>query len=236
MFTGIIEAVGKVSGVERGSKSVKLTVATGHIAEDVNLGDSVAVSGVCLTVVEIRPPYLSFDAVYETLRRTALENLRPGDAVNLERAVSVGSRLGGHIVQGHVDGVGTVASIRPVGDSWWVYVEVSPELMRYVVTKGSVTVDGISLTVADSAERTFAISVIPHTWENTTLSNLRAGDKVNVETDIIGKYVEKMLGGYLAGGNEVPGYERVPKGVTMDLLARAGYVATATAETEEARW
>ena len=184
MFTGIIEAVGKVSGVERGGKSVKLTVSTGHIAEDVNLGDSVAISGVCLTVVEIRPPHLSFDAVYETLRRTALENLRVGDSVNLERAVSVGSRLGGHIVQGHVDGVGTIASIRPVGDSWWVYVEVSPELMRYVVTKGSVTVDGISLTVADSAERTFAISVIPHTWENTTLSNLRAGDRVNVETDI----------------------------------------------------
>ena len=116
-------------------------------------------------------------------------------------------------MQGHVDGVGTIASIRPVGDSWWVYVDVSPELMRYVVTKGSVTVDGISLTVADSAERTFAISVIPHTWDNTTLKDRRAGDTVNVETDILGKYVEKMLGGYLASGGDVPGYERVPQGV-----------------------
>ncbi len=237
MFTGIIEAVGKISGIESGSKSVRLTLAAGPIAEDVALGDSVAINGVCLTVVEIRPPHLSFEAVWETLRKTGLESLRTGDSVNLERAVSVGQRLGGHLVQGHVDGVGKIASIRPVGDSWWVYVEVSPELMRYVVTKGSVTVDGISLTVADSAEKTFAVSIIPHTWENTTLKDRRAGDTVNIETDIIGKYVEKMLGGYISQGGDIPGYARRPEGVTMDLLARSGYVATATAtETDSERW
>jgi riboflavin synthase len=233
MFTGIIEAVGRVAAIESGSRSVRLTIAAGPVAEDVALGDSVAINGVCLTVVEMRPPQLSFEAVWETLRKTGLERLRVGDPVNLERAVALGQRLGGHLVQGHVDGVGTIASIRPVGDSWWVWVEVSPELMRYIVTKGSVAIDGISLTVADSAERTFAVSIIPHTWENTTLKDRRAGDTVNVETDIIGKYVEKMLGGYISQGGELSVRH---EGVTMDLLARAGYVATTTAESETERW
>lgn len=237
MFTGIIEAIGKVTGIDSGGKSVRLTIAAGPVAEDVALGDSVSINGVCLTVVEIRPPHLSFEAVWETLRKSGLERLRVGDSVNLERALAVGGRLGGHIVQGHVDGVGTIASIRPVGDSWWVYVDASPELMRYVVTKGSITVDGVSLTVADSADRTFAVSVIPHTWEHTTLKDRRAGDPVNIETDIIGKYVEKMLGGHIATGGDVTGFGRRSEGVTMDLLARSGYVATATAENETSdRW
>lgn len=224
MFTGIIEAVGKITGIERQGEAVRLTVAAGMIAEDAALGDSIAINGVCLTVTEARPPHLSFDAVYETMRKTGLGSLQIGDAVNLERALPVGGRLGGHIVQGHVDGTGRIASMRPVGNSWFVYVDAAPELMRYIVTKGSVAVDGISLTVAESEDRTFALSIIPHTWERTTLHEKRAGDLVNIETDILGKYVEKMLGGYGVGSST----ERERGSVSMDLLTRSGYVTTDT--------
>lgn len=223
MFTGIIEAVGKIANIERQGEAVRLTVAAGRIAEDVALGDSVAINGVCLTVTEARPPHITFDAVYETMRKTALGSLQVGDGVNLEQALPVGGRLGGHIVQGHVDGTGRIASIRQVGNSWFVYVDAVPELMRYVVTKGSVAVDGISLTVAEAEDRTFALSIIPHTWENTTLKDKRAGDPVNIECDILGKYVEKMLGGYGVSANE-----REKGNVSMDLLTRSGYVATDT--------
>lgn len=232
MFTGIIESVGRVAGIERGNDAIRLTVAAGKIAEDVVLGESVSINGVCLTVTEIRPPHIAFDAVYETMRKTTLGGLAIGDNVNLERAVPVNGRLGGHVVQGHVDGTGRIASIRPVGNSWFVYVDAAPELMRYIVTKGSVAVDGISLTVAESEDRTFALSIIPHTWENTTLRDKRAGDTVNIECDILGKYVEKLLGGYLAGTDR--NAER--GGVTMELLKRSGYVATATETEEASRW
>jgi riboflavin synthase len=228
MFTGIIEAVGKVAGIERAGDSIRLTIAASKIAEDVAIGDSVAIDGVCLTVTQINAPQVSFDAVHETMRRTTLGQLQSGDSVNLERSLPVGGRLGGHIVQGHVDGTGRIASIRPIGNSWFVYIDASPEMMRYVVTKGSVAVDGISLTVAESEDRTFALSIIPHTWENTTLHEKRAGDSVNVECDILGKYVEKMLGGYGVGSDGSATRER--GGVSMDLLARSGYVATEAAE------
>jgi len=234
MFTGIIETAGRISAIERQSESVRLTIAAGRIAEDVAIGDSVSVNGVCLTVVAAQPPHVSFDAIHETMRRTTLGNLQVGSAVNLERALSVGGRLDGHIVQGHVDGTGRIASIRPVGNSWYIYVDATPELMRYVVTKGSIAVDGISLTVAESADRTFAVAIIPHTWDETTLHDRHAGDLVNLETDILGKYVEKLLGGHIAG------IDRAPSGVSMDLLNRAGYVvatATATPEGETSgRW
>jgi riboflavin synthase len=232
MFTGIIEAVGKVTSIEHEGEAIRLTVAAGKVAEDVALGDSVAVNGVCLTVTGFQPPHVTFDAVQETMRKTTLGTLRVGDGVNLERALAVGGRLGGHIVQGHVDGTGRIASIRPVGNSWFVYVDAAPELMRYIVTKGSVSVDGISLTVAEAEDRTFALSIIPHTWEHTTLHDKRAGDQVNIECDILGKYVEKMLGGYIAGADRAA--ER--GGVTMDLLARSGYVSTATETEESGRW
>jgi len=238
MFTGIIEAVGKVANIEHGGEAIRLTVASSKIAEDVALGDSVSINGVCLTVTDIHAPRITFDAVYETMRKTTLGDLGVGDAVNLERAVPVGGRLGGHVVQGHVDGTGRIASIRPIGNSWFVYIDTTPELMRYIVTKGSVAVNGISLTVAEAEDRTFALSIIPHTWENTTLQQLRAGDAVNIETDILGKYVEKMLSGYGVGGNtSTPAdpyrdrYTGDRSGVTMDLLTRSGYVTTATEES-----
>jgi riboflavin synthase len=229
MFTGIIETVGKIASIERQGDSVRLTVAAGPIAEDVQIGDSVCINGVCLTATSTQAPQMTFEAVYETMRKTSLGSLQVGDGVNLERSLPANGRLGGHIVQGHVDGAGRIASIRPVGNSWFVYIDVAPELMRYIVTKGSVAVDGISLTVADSADRTFSLSIIPHTWENTTLRDKRAGDPVNIECDIIGKYVEKMLGGYIAGGGEPLHRGSSDRGVSRDLLARSGYVATATA-------
>ena len=238
MFTGLVETVGKITSIERQGEASRITLSAGKIAEDVVLGESVAVGGVCLTVTEIRPPFLSFDAVYETMRKTALGQLQNGDSVNLERSLPVGGRLGGHIVQGHVDGTGRIASIRPVGNSWFIYIDASPELMRYIVTKGSVCLDGVSLTVAESADRTFSVSIIPHTWENTTLKDKRAGDLINIECDILGKYVEKLLGGHLAGVDRT-GSER-GEGVSMDLLARSGYVsrvATATETGEDGgRW
>lgn len=215
MFTGIVEAVGKIVALDSGRDSVRLSVSAAHIAEEVAIGDSVAVNGVCLTVVEIAAPQLTFEAVYETLRRTTLGQRRVGDPVNLERALQTNGRFGGHIVQGHIDGTGRIASIRPVGDSWFVYIEASQDLLRYIVTKGSVCVDGISLTVMDADDKAFSLSIIPHTWENTTLKDRHAGDSVNVETDIIGKYVEKLMGGWAPGGG---------RGVTLDLLARSGYI------------
>jgi len=229
MFTGIIEAVGKIAALDSGRDSVRITVSAARIAEDVAIGDSVAINGVCLTVVEIMAPQVSFEAVYETLRRTTLGQRRVGETVNLERALKADGRFGGHIVQGHVDGTGRIASIRPAGDSWFVYVEASPELLRYVVTKGSVCVDGISLTVMDADDKAFSLSIIPHTWENTTLKDWRAGDSVNIETDVIGKYVEKLMGGQWgapSGG----------RGVTMDLLARSGYIETQPEPEASRRW
>lgn len=231
MFTGIIESVGKVVAMDRGHGGVRLTVSAGKVSEDVALGDSVAVNGVCLTVVEFAPPLLSFDAVHETLRRSSLGDLRVGSLVNLERALPVGGRLGGHLVQGHVDCTGRIASIRPLGDSWMVYVDVAPETMRTMVSKGSVALDGISLTIVEAADRTFSVSVIPHTWANTTMSEKRAGDMVNVECDILGKYVEKLLGGWIAGGGSAADLPGRNHGVTMELLERSGYVGA-----EEDRW
>jgi riboflavin synthase len=247
MFTGIVEQLGKIKTIERQQESVRLTIWAPGIAEDVRLGESVAVNGVCLTVTDIDVPHIAFDAVYETMRKTTLGALLEHDPVNLERSLPMGGRLGGHIVQGHVDGTGRIASIRPVGNSWFVYVDAAPELMRYVVTKGSVAVDGVSLTVAEAEDRTFALSIIPHTWEHTNLQHKRAGDMVNIECDILGKYVERLLDGYVGGGagrtpnaalgraneEQTRRYNDEQADLGRDLLARSGYVA---AETEPDTW
>ncbi len=223
MFTGIVETTGKVTRIDRLSESVRLSIAAGRVSEDVALGDSIAVNGVCLTVVSIDAPELVFDAVYETLRRTTLGSLGVGDVVNLERAMIANGRFGGHIVQGHVDGVGRIASMRPVGNAWQVHVDVDSNLMRYIVEKGSICIDGISLTVADAGRSSFSVSVIPHTWENTTLSARRAGDSLNIECDIIGKYVERLMG-FSTSTNAVPP-------VSMDLLVRTGFATEAATDT-----
>jgi riboflavin synthase len=204
MFTGLIEEVGFVDGIERGDLSARFTIRASQVIEGAELGDSITVNGACLTVVDRTPETVSFDAVYETLQKTALGALAIGDEVNLERSLAANGRFGGHIVQGHVDGTGTIASIREVDNSYYVFVTASSSLMRYVVRKGSIAVDGISLTVVEADDKTFSVAIIPHTWEHTNLHTRRAGDVVNLETDIIGKYVEKLTAGDYARA-ETPG-------------------------------
>ncbi|HEX5323344.1 MAG TPA: riboflavin synthase, partial [Capsulimonadaceae bacterium] len=194
MFTGIIEEVGTVKSIERADEHARLSVSGKGIAQDTRVGDSISVNGVCLTVVQKKGNSVSFDAVYETLRKTALGHLASGDSVNLERAMPVGGRFGGHFVQGHVDATGSIASIRQVDNSFLIFIDVPRDLMRYIVRKGSIAVDGISLTVVDAEDKTFSVSIIPHTWEGTNLSGKHAGDPVNIETDVLAKYVERLVG------------------------------------------
>ena len=195
MFTGIIQEVGRVEAIERGEQSARFTIRAGHILDGVKLGDSIAVNGACLTVVQSEPGTVAFDAIYETLQRTALGALAIGDEINLEPSLAANGRFDGHIVQGHVDGVGTIASIREVDNSYYIYITASPALLRYIVRKGSIAIDGISLTVVDADEKTFSVAIIPHTWDHTNLHIRRAGDQINLETDIVGKYIEKLVGG-----------------------------------------
>ncbi len=193
MFTGIIEEVGRVQAVRRGARSAVLQIAAQTVTTELNIGDSVAVNGVCLTVTELTPAGFAADVMPETLFRSNLGALAPESRVNLERALSADGRFGGHIVSGHIDGVGRVQSSRRDDNAIWYEIAAAPELLRYVVEKGSVAVDGISLTVARVNNSGFAVSVIPHTAAATTLAERRAGDSVNLECDIIAKYVEKLL-------------------------------------------
>lgn len=194
MFTGIVEEIGQIAEVRRGAASARLTIRAPLVSEDARIGDSICVSGICLTVVELRRPLLGFDAAPETLRRSSLSALRVGDAVNLERALQLGGRLGGHIVQGHVDGVGRIVSIARHDTARILRVSAPPALTRYVAEKGSVALDGVSLTVMDAPSDGFSVSIIPHTWDQTTLSSRRPGDAVNIEVDVLAKYVERLIG------------------------------------------
>lgn len=212
MFTGLVGEIGVVRSLTR-TKVGKLVVASNKVASEVAVGDSVSVSGVCLTVISIDKGEIAFDAVPETLARSSLGDLRPGDKVNLEASLRAGKMMGGHIVQGHVDGVGRIESIKSLGDSWEIGISAPAEVMRYVVEKGSISIDGISLTIASCDSRGFAIAVIPHTLSSTTLHLRQPGDKVNLEADIIGKYVEKFV-------NERGG----SGGVTEDLLRETGFM------------
>ncbi|HUV04476.1 MAG TPA: riboflavin synthase [Armatimonadota bacterium] len=193
MFTGLIEEKGKVIRAEPGPGGMRLTVEAPEVSRDVKLGDSVAVNGACLTAVEVSRPMLTFDIVRETVERSTLGRLRPGDAVNLERPLRAGDRLGGHMVLGHVDGIGAVREIRKSGGEMIFRFEAPVEIMKYVVQKGSLAVDGISLTVAELGPDWFSVAVIPHTLVSTTLGDAAAGSTVNLETDIIGKYVFKFV-------------------------------------------
>ncbi|MDD2420854.1 MAG: riboflavin synthase [Heliobacteriaceae bacterium] len=195
MFTGIIEEMGTVKQVQRGSRSAKLTVQARQVLDDVKLGDSIAVNGVCLTVVAFDPSGFTADVMAETLDHTVLADLRPGSRVNLERALRVGDRLGGHIVSGHVDEVGLIKGQSRVDIAVVTEITCSPRLRRYVVPKGSIAIDGISLTVAAVTNEGFTISLIPHTAGLTTLGVKKSGDRVNLEADILGKYVERLLTG-----------------------------------------
>ena len=196
MFSGIVEDIGAVQALEEKDKGVVLKIEVQKIdAGELVLGESVAVNGVCLTVVSAGGGGFSVDASHETLSRTNLSGLRVGSGVNLERSLRVGDRMGGHIVTGHVDGVGTVRSITPVGESRVFSFSIPAALAKYVVEKGSVAVDGVSLTVNSVKGTEFSVNIIPYTLRETTFSEFRRGREVNIECDIIGKYVEKMLSG-----------------------------------------
>lgn len=193
MFTGIIEETGQVEQIIRGSLSCRIRISADRIFSDLKLGDSVAVNGVCLTAAGISSNTFTADVMAETMRRTGLSRLVPGSRVNLERAMPANGRFGGHIVSGHIDGTGTVLSMKREDNAVWIRIAADDPIMRYIIKKGSVALDGISLTVAETAADSFAVSVIPHTAANTTLLEKKIGESVNIECDIIGKYVEKML-------------------------------------------
>jgi riboflavin synthase len=195
MFTGIVRERGRVVGFTDG----RLEIEAPATASDAAIGDSVSVSGACLTVVSVEDGRLGFDVVPETVGRTSFEGLQPGHGVNLEQAVRAGDRLDGHVVQGHVDGVGTVRTLEPEGDGMRLKVEAPPDLLRYLVEKGSVAIEGVSLTVAGLHDDAFEIALIPHTLAETTLGDLRPGDPVNVEVDVLAKYVERLLGATIGG-------------------------------------
>lgn len=193
MFTGLVEELGRIKSIVRSSRSVRLTVQADKVLQDVKMGDSIAVNGTCLTVVEFTPHSFSADVMPETVDRTVLAALRTGDKVNLERCLRVGDRLGGHIVSGHVDGVGTIYRKESNDIAIIVSIKADASLLRYVVSKGSIAVDGASLTVVNVTADSLSVSLIPHTADLTTLGHKKEGEPVNLEVDIIGKYVERLL-------------------------------------------
>lgn len=219
LFTGIIEELGKINKIRLGTDSARLTIEGSIILKDVKIGDSIAVNGICLTVVDYNSRFFDVDVMAETLRQTNLEELKPGGAVNLERALRVGDRLGGHVVSGHIDGVGKI--IRQWREDIAVLTEIkcAGEVMKYIVKKGSIAIDGISLTVADCNDAAFQVSLIPHTAKLTTLGYKKVGDRVNLEADIIGKYVERLMNFH---GNDKG--RQSPGGLTMDDLAKNGFI------------
>lgn len=224
MFTGIIEEVGTLIQIKRGSKSAILTIKGDIVTKDSRVGDSIAVNGVCFTVTTLSGNVFTADVMGETMRRTSLGNLKAGSRVNLERAMAAGGRFGGHIVSGHVDGTGTIADITKEDNAMWVTINANEKILRYVIEKGSVAIDGISLTVAYVDSECFKVSLIPHTGANTTLLDKKPGDLVNLENDIIGKYVEKLLG---QGGDRHNIYSEKKKeadGISPDFLMKNGFM------------
>ena len=193
MFTGIVEELGTVKNIKKGANSAVFTIQAEEILDDLKTGDSVAVNGICLTVTACLENGFMADVMHETLNRSSLKGAKPGMHVNLERAMAAGGRFGGHIVSGHVDGTGTIREIRTDDNAVWYTISAGPKLLRYIVEKGSITIDGISLTVAAAAADHFSVSTIPHTNAVTTLGERKVGDLVNLETDIIGKYVERLM-------------------------------------------
>lgn len=193
MFTGIVETVGSVKSIRRKDKAIELFIDSALICEDLKLGDSISVNGVCLTATSITKPQFSVDVIHETIRSSSLNKLTSNSKVNLERAMPMNGRFGGHIVSGHVDGVGTIRKILNDGNSIIYTIEAPENVMRYTIDKGSITIDGISLTVASVSERSFQVAIIPFTARETTLSLRKVGDTVNLESDLVGKFIEKMV-------------------------------------------
>lgn len=221
MFTGIVEEIGTVEQIRPGKHSAVLIIHAEKVLEDTKVGDSIAVNGVCLTVTELFPHKFSADIMHETLNRSSLARLTGKSHVNLERAMAANGRFGGHMVAGHVDDMGKILSIQRDDTAIWYTIEANTELMRYIVEKGSIAVDGISLTVAKVAKTDFSISAIPHTVSQTVLRERREGDMVNLETDIVGKYVEKLLAP-LAGQQPVK-KQQGQSTITREFLSQYGF-------------
>jgi len=213
LFTGIIEEVGHVNRIGGGS----LVIDCHKVLEDVQLGDSIAVNGVCLTVTHFDKSSFTADVMPETVRRTSLAEIKKGSPVNLERALTLASRLGGHIVSGHIDGTGKIVKFADEGNAILMTISAGPELLRYIVEKGSVALDGISLTVAQVTDSDFTVSLIPHTREVTNLGSKKTGSPINIETDVLGKYVEKML----KGSSSAPA--KAQSNMTLDFLRENGF-------------
>ena len=193
MFTGIIEEIGQIKHIAFGTKSSRLIISADKVLDDVKTGDSICTNGVCLTVSRYGSDYFEADVMAETMRRTNFRELKSGDKVNLERAMQLNGRFGGHIVSGHVDGTGVIVSMKKEENAVWVSIGTNENILKYIVEKGSITIDGISLTVTYVDDHIFKVSIIPHTGAQTTLLGKKIGDSVNLENDLIGKYVEKML-------------------------------------------
>lgn len=209
MFTGLVEEIGIIKNIKSGSKSAQLSIKATRIFDDLKIGDSVATNGICLTVTSISDGFFTADVMNETLKRSNIGNLKNGSFVNLERAMPANGRFGGHIVSGHIDGTGRIIKIRKDDIAFWYTIKTSNDIMKYIIQKGSITIDGISLTVADVTSDSFSVSVIPHTQKETTLIDKKNGDIVNLENDIVGKYIEKML--------------PQEQGITKNMLAKYGF-------------
>ncbi|MFT8315230.1 MAG: riboflavin synthase [Clostridium sp.] len=216
MFTGLVEEIGTVERIIKGAKSAKITIRAHDVLDNLKLGDSISTNGVCLTVVDFNNNYFTVDVMAETIRRSNLKNLSIGSSVNLERALQLNSRLGGHIVSGHIDGIGVIEKYKTEDNAVWITIDTSPELLKYIVEKGSIAIDGVSLTVAYVDEKSFKVSIIPHTKDATSLLKNKIGDEVNLECDIVGKYIEKFLGLKEDKSNS--------KGIDLDFLASNGFM------------
>lgn len=216
MFTGIVEELGTIKHISLSGNSGSIAIKASKVLGGTKIGDSIAVNGICLTVTTLQPDGFTADVMAETMRRSGLSEAKPGDKVNLERAMAADGRFGGHIVSGHIDGTGTITEFRKEENAVWVRIEAMPQILGLIVEKGSICIDGISLTVAKISNRDFQISIIPHTAEETTLLCKKKGDRVNLENDVIGKYVQKFMG--LA-----PEEEEESSGLTMDMLRDLGF-------------
>ena len=223
MFTGIIEEIGKIKGINKGRSSAVLEISASKVLEDVQLGDSIAVNGVCLTVTEFGESWFKVDVMHESMNRSSLSVLKSGSHVNLERAMAANGRFGGHIVSGHVDGMGTVRSVERDDNAVWYNISAAPQIMKYIVEKGSITIDGISLTVAKVGKDNFSVSIIPHTLKETILAEKKPGDVVNLENDMIGKYVERFVSIGAASLYDGQFEEKKESGITMEFLAKNGF-------------
>jgi riboflavin synthase len=215
MFTGIIEETGTILSVHKGARSAILNIGATLVSEELKTGESVNTNGACLTVTSVRRDGFTADVMAETMRRTNLQYLKPGSKVNLERAMKLNDRIDGHLVSGHIDGMGTINEMKNEDNATWINISAGEEILKYIIFKGSVAIDGISLTVANLTKKDFSVSLIPYTIKDTTLGMKNLGDPVNLECDLVGKYIERFL---------TVGHQRKEKTMDEDFLKKHGFI------------